>query len=172
MTLTWDIEEWVGVGDVVGGAPQLLANGRVVASDNCGTYFCSRNPRSGIGYTDDGKILLVVVDGRSSSSIGVTPVGFAHVFRNLGATSALNLDGGGGATMWVRGKGVVNVPSDGSERVVSNAVLVLPGPDGDEPAGLARSRLRLASRGEAAAAEAASLTDPASTGGLLDLVGG
>lgn len=172
VTLTWDIDDWVGVGDVVGGAPQLLANGRVVANDNCGTYFCSRNPRSGIGYTEDGKILLVVVDGRSSSSIGVTPVGFAHVFKNLGATSALNLDGGGGATMWVKGRGVVNVPSDGSERVVTNAVLVLPGPDKAEPAGLARSRVLVASRSEAAAAEAASLADPASTGGLLDLYGG
>jgi hypothetical protein len=172
VTLTWDIDDWVGVGDVVGGAPQLLASGRVVTDDNCGTYFCSRNPRSGIGYTEDGKILLVVVDGRSSSSIGVTPVGFAHVFKNLGATSALNLDGGGGATMWVKGKGVVNVPSDGSERVVSNAVLVLPGADRNEPATLARSRMRLASRSEAAAAEAASLADPASTGGLLDLYGG
>ena len=172
VTLTWDIEDWAGVTDVVGGAPQLLANGRVVTNDNCGTYFCSRNPRSGIGYTEDGKILLVVVDGRSSSSIGVTPVGFAHVFRNLGATSALNLDGGGGATMWVKGRGVVNVPSDGSERVVSNAVLVLPGADRDEPPRLARSRMRLASRSEGAAAEAASLADPASTGGLLDRYGG
>lgn len=99
-------------------------------------------------------------------------MGFAHVFKNLGATSALNLDGGGGATMWVKGKGVVNVPSDGSERVVSNAVLVLPGSDRDEPTSLARTRMRLASRSEAAAAEAAALADPASTGGLLDLYGG
>ena len=125
VTLTWDVDDWAGV-DVVGGAPQLLANGRVVANDNCGTYFCLRNPRAGVGYTEDGRILLVVVDGRSSSSIGVTPSASRTSSRTSAPTSALNLDGGGGATMWVKGKGVVNVPSDGSERVVSNAVLVLP----------------------------------------------
>jgi Phosphodiester glycosidase len=171
VTLTWDVESWAGVTDVVGGAPQLLANGRVVADNNCGTYFCARNPRAGIGYTADGKILLVVVDGRSSSSVGVTPVAFANTFKALGASSALNLDGGGGATMWVKGKGVVNVPSDGAERPVTNAVLVLPGSDKSEPSGLAPTRRALVTPSQASAAQAASLADPASTGGLLEAYG-
>ena len=172
VTLTWDVETWAGVTDLVGGAPQLVANGRVVADNNCGTYFCDRNPRAGIGYTADGRVLLVVVDGRSSSSVGVTPVGFANTFKALGATYALNLDGGGGATMWVKGKGVVNVPSDGAERPVTNAVLVLPGPDRAEPSGLASVRPTVASPSEAAAADAAALADPGSTGGLLEAYAG
>lgn len=171
VSLTWDIESWAGVTDVVGGAPQLLAGGRVVADNNCGTYFCDRNPRAGIGYTADGRVLLVVVDGRSNASVGLTPVGFANAFRDLGATHALNLDGGGGATMWVKGRGIVNRPSDGSERPVTNAVLVLPGSDRDEPGSLRAATLPAVSPEAALAAERAAMSDPASTGGLLSAYG-
>jgi exopolysaccharide biosynthesis protein len=51
--------------------------------------------------------------------------------RDLGAVQALNLDGGGSTTMVVNGE-VVNKPSDGFERLISNAVLVLPGADPGE----------------------------------------
>ena len=51
--------------------------------------------------------------------------------QDLGAISAMNLDGGGSSTMWVEGD-VVNRPSDGHERRVTTAVLVLPGPDPGE----------------------------------------
>jgi exopolysaccharide biosynthesis protein len=57
---------------------------------------------------------------------------FAAIFRNLGAVSALNLDGGGSSTMVVRGD-VVNRPSSGNQRSVSTALLVLPGADPGEP---------------------------------------
>jgi exopolysaccharide biosynthesis protein len=45
--------------------------------------------------------------------------------KDLGAVEALNLDGGGSTTLWMRGH-VINRPSDGAERPVSNALLVLP----------------------------------------------
>lgn len=170
VSLTWDVESWTGVTDVIGGAPQLLANSKIVTNNNCGTYFCDRNPRAAIAYTNDGRILLVVVDGRSSGSVGETPVAFAQTLKNLGAISALNLDGGGGATMWIKGKGVVNVPSDGSERPVTQAVLVLPGSDRSEPGTL--NPVRLPSASAQSDAERAALADPASTGGLLDTYGG
>jgi exopolysaccharide biosynthesis protein len=51
--------------------------------------------------------------------------------RNLGAVDALNLDGGGSSEMVVKGK-VVNRPSDGRERRITNAVLILPGADPGE----------------------------------------
>jgi exopolysaccharide biosynthesis protein len=57
---------------------------------------------------------------------------FGRLMVRLGAVSALNLDGGGSSTMVIRGK-VVNRPSAGFERRVTNALLVLPGPDFDEP---------------------------------------
>lgn len=117
-----------GVLDTIGGNPDLLEDGRIVVGE-CGTsYFCARNPRTGIGIMPDGKILMVTVDGRSKSSVGMTLYGFARLFQYLGASSAINLDGGGSTTMVARDR-IVNVPSGGYERPVGSALLVLPGAD-------------------------------------------
>jgi exopolysaccharide biosynthesis protein len=86
-----------------------------------------------VGVTATGKILLVVVDGRQPRwSLGPTSSEFAQIMADLGAVTALNLDGGGSSEMVVEGE-VVNRPSDGHERAITNAILVLPGPDPDEP---------------------------------------
>ena len=171
--VTWDMvgaTRWADVMDVVGGMPLLVNNGVNVAK-SCSSYFCSRNPRTGIAETADGSILLVTVDGRSSSSVGMTLIGFADYLKSLGATYALNLDGGGSTTMWVDGEGVVNDPSDSSgERYVTNAVLVLPGSDSTEPTPMAATVFD--PNAAAAAAKASSLEDgdPGSTGGLMDAI--
>jgi exopolysaccharide biosynthesis protein len=169
---------WNGVMDSVGGMPLLVEGGYPVAPATCSSYFCSRNPRTGIGVTADGKILMVTVDGRKSSSVGMTLIGFAKYMVQLGAEYALNLDGGGGSTMWVSDQGVVNDPSDSTgERPVTNTVLVLPGVDPGEPAAMSGPQLRLpglettvplASTEEARRAAALSATDPGSIGGLMD----
>ncbi len=168
--LTWRVADWRKTMDVIGGAPLLVQDGHKVASDACDWYFCDRNPRAGVGIKADGSVLLIAVDGRSSSSKGVTPEGFAALFLNHNARFAVNLDGGGGATMWARGRGVVNRPSDGVERPITNAILVLPGNDNDEPnpSKLARG---LVSDRVAAEADRAAMRDPASTGGLFDAFG-
>ncbi|MEW6059119.1 MAG: phosphodiester glycosidase family protein [Actinomycetota bacterium] len=130
-TITWTFG-WANVYDAIGGVPLLVAEGQDVVGDCVGSV-CRRNPRTGVGMTQDGKVLLVVVDGRQHKwSVGATMHEFAEIFMRLGATSALNLDGGGSTTMVVRGN-VVNRVSDGGERSVSTALLVLPGPDPDEP---------------------------------------
>lgn len=117
--------------DTIGGNPDLVEGGSVVATRCEGSYFCDRNPRTGIGITADGKILLVTVDGRSPSSVGMTLGQFGKLFLYLGAESAINLDGGGSTTMVVRDD-IVNVPSGAFERPVGSALLVLPGPDDEE----------------------------------------
>jgi hypothetical protein len=94
----------------------------------------------------------------------VTLVKLANVMRSLGAVSALNLDGGGSSTIVVK-KRLKNVPSDGKERPVSSAILVLPKGDQGEVIGAAQPRTAAPKRG--AGGEAAVL-DPASTGGLLE----
>lgn len=128
--LRWSLG-WDGVYDVLGGMPILVADGRAVA-ETCSSSFCRRNPRTGIGWTDNGRILLVVIDGRRPRwSVGASLGEFANIMRDLGAVQALNLDGGGSTTMVVEGD-VVNKPSDGHLRSISNAVLVLPGPDPGE----------------------------------------
>jgi MYXO-CTERM domain-containing protein len=48
----------------------------------------------------------------------------ATLMEGLGAHDALNFDGGGSTTMWIKGKGVVNHPSDGAQRVVANHLAI------------------------------------------------
>ncbi len=168
VTVRWS-PGWPGVLDMVGGAPVLVSNGAIVAPRSCwDPAFCARNPRTGIGVTATGKLLLLTVDGRDKGwSVGMTLVGFARQFKRLGAVYAINLDGGGSTTMWVKGK-VVNVPSDGSVRSVSSAVLILPDGDIDEPLGPMSSWPMPADDAEDAQAWARAVNDPGSTGGLFD----
>lgn len=131
MRLHWTLG-WANVFDAIGGAPLLLLDGALTGQCNSG---CGRQPRTGVGVTASGAILLVVVDGRQAKwSLGPTMDEFARIMRDLGAVTALNLDGGGSSTMVVEGQ-VVNRPSDGHERSISSALLVLPGPDPGEPSG-------------------------------------
>lgn len=130
-TLTWSTG-WEGVVETIGGNPTLLEDGAITTEDCDTSYFCDPNPRTGVGVNAAGKILLVTVDGRQpKKSVGMTPVEFAELFQYLGATWALNLDGGGSTAMWVDG-GLVNEPSGGHERAVGSALIVLPGPDAEE----------------------------------------
>lgn len=93
----------------------------------------SLHPRTAIGFSDDGKIMyLVTVDGRSDKSRGMSLPELARLMKELGATEAMNLDGGGSTTMIVRHAGdgsgeVVNVPSDGQERKDGNGLGITSG---------------------------------------------
>ena len=128
--LTWSLG-WAGVMDAIGGSPVLMREGQVMVSA-CSGYVCQRHPRTGVGVMPNGDILLVTVDGRQSRSVGMNIVEFARLFKRLGATAAMNLDGGGSSTMFLNGR-VVNSPSDGSERAVVSSLLVLPRRDYGEP---------------------------------------
>jgi hypothetical protein len=157
--------------DAVGGMPVLVDNGLAYQKANCSSYFCDRNPRTGIGYEADGTIVMVTVDGREPGvSVGMTLNAFADYMQSLGCTYALNLDGGGSTTMWVKGDGVVNHPSDSTgERWVTNAVVVLPAADTGEPTPLVHASYMGPAPTDSGTIEA---RDPGSTGGLLDFVAG
>jgi exopolysaccharide biosynthesis protein len=77
-----------------------------------------------------GKLLLITVDGRQpGESIGMSLPMLAELLLKLGAVDAMNLDGGGSATMVIHNK-VVNRPSDQTgERPVGDAILVFPKPN-------------------------------------------
>ena len=106
---------------VVGAGPLLLENGQVnirireeaIAPD----IAFGRAPRTGAGVKADGTVLLMVVDGRSQHSAGMTLKEFAQYLKRFGAVSAVNFDGGGSSEMVLDGK-VMNRPSDGSERPI------------------------------------------------------
>jgi hypothetical protein len=122
------------VREVVGGFPQLLRAGEAVHPLDPGVsraFGETRHPRTAVGWRPDGTLLLVTVDGRQAPySDGMSLAELAELFLRLGATDALNLDGGGSTAMVVRGA-VVNRPSDATgERPNANALVVL-GPAGD-----------------------------------------
>jgi hypothetical protein len=121
---------WSDAYDVIGGDTMLVHDGRTMP---CTGWSCSVQPRTAIGAQADGKLLMVVVDGRQRKwSLGLTHDALARLMKRLGAVEAINLDGGGASTMVVKGD-VVNRPSDGSLRHVTTAAMILPGPDPDEP---------------------------------------
>ena len=85
------------------------------------SHNTTTHPRTGVGITDDGKVLLVTVDGRfPEKAVGMSTTLFTHLFEVFGAEYALNLDGGGSTTMWIEGYGIVNHPCD--ERQWDNPV--------------------------------------------------
>ena len=81
-----------------------------------------------------GEILLATLDGRTSAGVGVDLFDFAQWFVWLGASDALNLDGGGSTSLWTRSEGVVNFPSDNGvadhlgERRVNSVLAVFADP--------------------------------------------
>jgi Tol biopolymer transport system component len=165
LTVGWSLG-WPDVLDTVGGHPMLVRDGNVVAKA-CEGSLCNRNPRTAIGLTGGGRILLVVVDGRRKGSAGVTLAKMGQIMRGLGARFALNLDGGGSSTMVIKGK-VRNIPSEGKERRVSSAVLVLNGPDRGEAVGASAASVPVGPVQMSEAAGRQALMDPGSTGGLLE----
>jgi len=122
--------DWLqeGVVHAIGGGPRLLRNGEIDVTGQEERFQADitrgRAPRTALGVTASGELLLVTVNGRQSNiSIGMTLEELAELMRQLGAVDAMNLDGGGSSTMVVRGI-VLNAPSDGTPRPVSNALLV------------------------------------------------
>ncbi len=94
----------------------------------------NRHPRTAVAITNKNQLIMVAVDGRSFQSYGMTIPELTQFLQELGATNALNLDGGGSTSMWIRDKnidGIVNYPSDNfefdheGERGVSNALLLI-----------------------------------------------
>lgn len=97
----------------------ILVAGEPQFRYGCGAQ-CAYNPRTGLGLSQDRRTLyVVVVDGRQDGSVGAGLDDLANLMRDLGAWDAVNLDGGGSSTLYVRGEGgVQNRPSDGRERTV------------------------------------------------------
>lgn len=100
------------VSETLGGSPVLVRDGRPAFPDAPTSFVRGRHPRTLVGRTPTGETLLVTVDGRQPThSRGMSLAEAADLMIDLGATEAINLDGGGSTTFVVRG-GVVNRPSD------------------------------------------------------------
>ncbi|PRD51428.1 phosphodiester glycosidase family protein [Sphingobacterium gobiense] len=117
--------------------PNVLLSGPLLVADGNpypltkNAFNDNRHPRTAIALTGDGKLLLFVVDGRNKSAHGMNLYELSSILQWLGAKDAMNLDGGGSSTLYVKGaaeNGVVNHPSDNKlfdhegERAVSNII--------------------------------------------------
>lgn len=123
----YTIPDWSGMQHAIGGGPWLVRNGSPYV-DLHAQHFNSkslgfREPRSAVGITADGKLLLVTVDGRQKNvSVGMTLSELAFLMQKLGAINAMNLDGGSSTQMSIYGK-TVNRPSSGNVGV-SNSLII------------------------------------------------
>lgn len=118
-----------GVRTAIGGGPVLVRGGKRqrIASTSFGDYqhssMMERHPRSAIGWNAT-HYFLVEVDGRQDElSVGMTLSELSDYLFKLGCTDAMNLDGGGSATLWFNGK-VRNSPCDRRERDIANGLVV------------------------------------------------
>ncbi len=104
--------------------PMLLLNTNRVKLPQMDFAF-KRHPRTFV-CTYNGSLIFILVDGRSSESEGFTLVEAQEFLQGLNIKDAINFDGGGSTTMWLKNVGVVNNPSDKTgERPVANALLIL-----------------------------------------------
>lgn len=119
--------------NIMTAGPLLVYKGRLMPMRDDKTFVTSRHNRTAIGVKGDGTILLVTVDGRMRESEGLSLQDFQRMLRYLGCLDALNMDGGGSTTMYVKGfphHGLVTHPTDNGrfdfdgERGVSNCILV------------------------------------------------
>ncbi len=120
---------WDQAVSALGAGPMLVKDGSVFLTTKVEEFGSDvaggRAPRTALGLTKEGKLLVVVVDGRQATSTGLTLLELALFMQELGAVDAMNLDGGGSSELVVNDK-VMNKPSDGRERKVGAALVITP----------------------------------------------
>ena len=117
-----------GVVNLFAFGPSLIENGEISVDQNTEVrQAMTKNPRTAIGIVDKNHYILVVSDGRTNESEGLSLYELAEVLKEYGVTTAYNLDGGGSSTMYFNGNIVNNPTTNGhniSEREVSDIVYI------------------------------------------------
>lgn len=111
-----------GVVQLLSFGPTLIENGdvQVSASDEV-SRAKSSNPRTAIGIIDELHYIIVVADGRTSESEGLSLLELAQLMESYGCKTAYNLDGGGSSTMVFNGV-VVNQPTTNGNQITERSV--------------------------------------------------
>ncbi len=118
--------------NVMVAGPLLIQDQQIIPLGN-NPFNTNRHPRTAVAITQKNKLILLVVDGRSNQSYGMSLPELASVMAWLGAKDAMNLDGGGSTTMYVKGatpNHIVNYPSDNKkfdhegQRSVANIIYI------------------------------------------------
>ena len=114
----------------VAGSQWLVREGKDVTANASGAYNTDRHSRTCVGVTADGKVVMMVLDGRQEPfSCGGSMHELAQIMLEQGCIAAINLDGGGSTTYVSRPEGendfrVINRPSDGSPRSISAGLII------------------------------------------------
>jgi Phosphodiester glycosidase len=117
---------------VIGGGPRLLKSGQIYISRNSERFkndiAKSRAARTAVGINKEGTLVFVTVDkcppsAKAGKSAGATLEELAQIMKDLGCVDAMNLDGGSSTSMVLNGN-LINTPSNGIERSVSNGILI------------------------------------------------
>lgn len=112
---------------VLGGGPRLIRNSEIDITSQQEKFqpdiAQGRAPRTAMAVLKNEKILLITVDGRQTSSKGMTLEELATFFKDYEAKDAMNFDGGGSTAMYYNGS-LINSVSDPKERKVSNGIFI------------------------------------------------
>ena len=116
-----------GVVNLLAFGPSLVEDGEITVDTNSEVeQSMASNPRTAIGIIDENHYIIVVSDGRTSESEGLSLYQLAEVMKSYGVKTAYNLDGGGSSTLYFNGQ-VINKPTTNgtiSERAVSDIVYI------------------------------------------------
>lgn len=116
---------WENIDHIISGGPYLVRDSQIYVDvkDQKLTSISGKNPRTAIGYTKDDNLILVTIDGREESSVGMNIYDLAKFMKSLGCDNAMNLDGGGSSVMYIKGN-IVNNPSVRGGAAISNAFTI------------------------------------------------
>ncbi|HMK03963.1 MAG TPA: phosphodiester glycosidase family protein [Ferruginibacter sp.] len=114
----------------VGGGPVLLQNGQVLITNNeelkfAGKAINDKHPRTCMGYTKDGRLIIMVIQGRFPGiAEGASLTQEAQLLKDLGCVEALNLDGGGSSCMLINGKETITPSDKGQQRPIPAVFII------------------------------------------------
>jgi exopolysaccharide biosynthesis protein len=127
-TLVQTLKKWK-MQTAIGGGPVLLQHGAIQITNEeeqkfAGKAIADAHPRTCMGYTADGKLIVMVIQGRFANAAGATLLQEATLLKNIGCVEALNLDGGGSSCMLINGKETIK-PSDKEGQRPNPAVFII-----------------------------------------------
>lgn len=118
--------------DIMVSGPLLLYDNKKAVIDS-NKFSNTRHPRSAVCIAQNSQVFLIAVDGRhAGKAAGVTIPELQQLTERLDCKDAINLDGGGSTTLWVKDKGVINYPSDNKQfnhqgdRAIANGLVIVP----------------------------------------------
>ena len=127
--MTPEYAKSAGIRDAVSFGPALIVNGKAAKYSGSSGGL---NPRTAIGQREDGAVLLLVIEGRKTSSMGATMADLIEIMQEYGAVNAANLDGGMSSAMWYNGEELVSSSSIRTARKMPTAFVVMPKTAGND----------------------------------------